>query len=101
MSEDAGFRKAVGVMALLLGEYVFVPLALITYTLAIAAQGLALALIWWYSSAGHRLVAHGLNADTIRATNVRLPAAPVMFLLAVPFAYVSSRRSSWRGGCRR
>lgn len=77
-------------LASLLGEYVFVPLALIAYTLAIAALGVALALIWSYASAGHRLVARDLEADTIRTINVRLWAAPVMFLVAVPFAYVSS-----------
>jgi len=77
-------------LASLLGEYVFVPLALIAYTLAIAALGVALALIWWYASAGHRLIAPDLDAATIRTINVRLWSAPVMFLVAVPFAYVGS-----------
>ncbi len=77
-------------LASLLGEYVFVPLALILYTLAIAALGVSLALIWWYASSRHRLIADDLDADTIRTINVRLFVAPVMFLVAVPFAYVSS-----------
>lgn len=77
-------------LAGLLGQYVFVPLALITYTLAIAALGISLALIWWYASAGRRLIAADLDERTIRLTSIRVFVAPVMFLVAVPFAYVSA-----------
>ncbi len=77
-------------LASLLGQYVFVPVALIAYTVAIAALGLAMALIWWYASRGHRLIAPDFDPNTIRMINIRLFVAPVMFLVAVPFAYVSS-----------
>ncbi len=77
-------------LASLLGQYVFVPLALIAYTLAIAALGISLALIWWYASSGRRLIAADLDARTIRLTNIRVFVAPVMFLVAIPFAYVSA-----------
>ncbi len=77
-------------LASLLGQYVFLPLALITYTVAIAALGLFMALIWWYASYRHRLVDADLSPELIRAINVRLFAAPSMFLIAVPFAFVSS-----------
>jgi uncharacterized membrane protein len=36
-------------LASLLGHYVFVPIALIAYTLAIAALGFSMELIWWLS----------------------------------------------------
>ena len=77
-------------LASLLGQYVFVPIALIAYTIAIAALGLSMAVIWWYASHHHRLVDPELSPELIGAINVRLFAAPVMFLIAVPFAYVSS-----------
>ncbi len=77
-------------LASLLGQYVFVPVALIAYTVAIAVLGLAMALIWWYASYRHRLVDPDLDAGLIRTINVRLFVAPVVFLVAVPFAFVSS-----------
>ncbi len=77
-------------LASLLGQYVFVPVALICYTVAIAALGLSMALIWWYASYRHRLIDPQLSPDMIRTINIRLFVAPVMFLVAVPFAYVSS-----------
>lgn len=78
-------------MANLLGRFVFVPIALIAYTLAVAALGLSMALIWSYASHKHRLIAADLHPDEIRKINVRLYSAPIMFLLAVPFA----RAGSW------
>jgi uncharacterized membrane protein len=77
-------------LASLLGQYVFVPIALIAYSLAIAALGISMALIWWYASSGHRLIAPAVSQQEIRTINIRLFVAPVMFLVAVPFAYVSS-----------
>jgi uncharacterized membrane protein len=76
-------------LAGLLGRYVTEPVALVAYTLATAALGLSMAMIWWYSSHDHRLIAPEVDAATIRVINLRLFVAPVMFLLAVPFAYVS------------
>ena len=77
-------------LASLLGQYSFVPVALICYTVAIAALGLSMALIWWYASHHHRLIDPEFSPDTIRTINIRLFVAPVMFLVAVPFAFVSS-----------
>ncbi len=76
-------------LAGMLGQYVFVPMVLITYTLAIAALGLSMALIWWYAES-HQFVTMDLGADTIRTNYIRLFIAPLMFLIAVPFAFVSS-----------
>ena len=77
-------------LASLLGQYVFVPIALIAYTLAIAALGFSMAFIWWYASHDHRLIAADLDAGAIRTISLRLFVAPIMFVVAVPFAYVSS-----------
>ncbi len=76
-------------LAGLLGQYVFVPMVLIAYTLAIAALGLSMALMWWYAER-HRLIVPDLEAGVIRTTYVRLFIAPLAFLAAVPFAFVSS-----------
>jgi uncharacterized membrane protein len=77
-------------LASMLGRYVFVPVALVAYTLAISALGFSMWLIWWYASHDHRLIAADLDPETIRMNNIRLLIAPLIFLVAVPFAYVSS-----------
>ncbi len=77
-------------LASLLGQYSSVPVALILYTLSIAALGLSMSLIWWYASRDHHLIASNVDPALIRRINIRLFAAPVMFLVAVPFAYISS-----------
>lgn len=74
----------------LLGRFVFHPLALVAYSLEVAALGGAMALIWAYASRHHRLISPDLDARTIRQINIRLAAAPLMFLLAVPFAWMGS-----------
>jgi hypothetical protein len=50
---------------------------------------MSMSLIWWYASRNHFL-AEELDADAIRMVKVRLYAAPLMFLLAIPFAFISS-----------
>lgn len=77
-------------LANMLGRYVFIPVALIAYTLAISALGFSMALIWWYASSHHRLISADLDPDTIRTINIRLFVAPAVFLVAVPFAFVGS-----------
>jgi uncharacterized membrane protein len=76
-------------VASLLGRFTAVPIALIIYTLAVAALGYSMALIWGYASKNHRLIEPALDANTIRMINIRLFVAPLMFLIAVPFAYIS------------
>jgi uncharacterized membrane protein len=76
-------------VANLLGHYVLVPFAVVIYTLAVAALGFTQMLIWFYARHKHFLT-QDLKPDEIRRINIRLVVAPLMFLLAVPFAYVSS-----------
>lgn len=77
-------------VASLLGRFTFVPIVLIIYTLALAAMGISMALIWRYASKDHRLIESTVEASTIRIINIRLFVAPLMFLIAVPFAFVSA-----------
>jgi uncharacterized membrane protein len=77
-------------VASLLRRYPSVPLASIAYSLAVAALGISMALIWRYAAKNHRLIDPDLEAGTIRAINIRLLVAPLMFLVAVPFAFVST-----------
>jgi uncharacterized membrane protein len=76
-------------VANLLGRYTSVPVVLILYSLAVAALGTSMALIWWYAAKQH-FIADELDAEEVRTINVRLYAAPIMFLLSVPFAFISS-----------
>lgn len=76
-------------VASLLGRYPSVPISAAAYSLEVAALGFSIALIWRYASKNHRLIDPDLEAGTLRAINVRLWAAPLMFLLAVPFAFVN------------
>jgi uncharacterized membrane protein len=77
-------------VASLLGRFSSVPIALVIYTLAVAALGISMALIWRYASKNHRLIESFLDAGTIQTINIRLFVAPLMFLAAVPFAFVST-----------
>lgn len=74
----------------LLGRFVFQPVALVAYSLEVSALGSAMAFIWAYASRHHRLISPDLDAHTIRQINIRLAAAPIMFLIAVPFASLGS-----------
>jgi hypothetical protein len=76
-------------LANLLGQYGSVPIVLIMYTLAVAALGISMALIWWYALR-KSLITEDLDAQSIRMINIRLYTSPIMFLVAIPFAYVSS-----------
>src|SRR5512141_152610 len=63
-------------VANLLGHYTSVPIVLVLYTLAVAALGISMALIWWYASRNHFL-APELDAQAIREINIRLYSGPV------------------------
>jgi uncharacterized membrane protein len=84
------FIASMPFLAGMLGYYVFVPIALIAYTLAISALGFSMAAIWWYATYRHRLVSVDLDEDLIWDHKLRLLAGPLLFLVAIPFAYVSS-----------
>ncbi len=76
-------------VANLLGRYTDVPLAIIVYTLTVAALGLSLALIWFY--ARHKgFLAPDITTEEMQRINIRLVVAPVTFVLAAPFAFISS-----------
>ena len=68
----------------ILGEHGNERSAAVFYSLVIIATGLVETLLWRYASRGHRLVAPGLPARTIRLGFLRLLTAPAVFLLALP-----------------
>lgn len=73
----------------MLGSYGFQPLPVMLYSLAVAALGLSLGFTWIYAAGEHRLVDPNLSRQTIRRLNVRAFSAPLVFLLAAPYALVS------------
>ena len=81
------FVVCIPFVASLIGRYGSVPLAVVVYSVTIAALGLSLAAIWSYATRRHRLTAPDLDAATIRAAKIRLLGGPIVILLAAPFAY--------------
>jgi uncharacterized membrane protein len=75
--------------ASMLGEYSYLPVGTATYGLAVAGTGLSIAGLWFYASHGHRLIDAHVDARTIRARNALALLIPVMFLVSVPFAFIS------------
>jgi uncharacterized membrane protein len=75
--------------ASLLGQYGYLPIALIAYALAVAATGLAIGLVWRYASYQHRLVDHDLDAGFIRVRNLVALVVPLIFLASAPLALLS------------
>jgi uncharacterized membrane protein len=76
-------------VASLLGQYSYLPIAVIAYGLAVAATGFSIGSIWWYASYRHRLVDPDLDADFIRTRNRVALVVPLIFIVSVPFAWLS------------
>jgi uncharacterized membrane protein len=73
----------------LLGQYAYLPLGVILYSLAVSLIGFSLASIWFYATYKHRLVDESLDPSLIR---FRLGVAlfgPLVFLISIPFAWIS------------
>jgi uncharacterized membrane protein len=75
-------------VASLLGQYVYLSLSVVVYSAAVVALGLSLGAIWWYASHNCRLVDEALDRRLIRQMNVRALAAPIVFLISIPFALI-------------
>ncbi|MBX0330724.1 DUF1211 domain-containing protein [Oscillochloris sp. ZM17-4] len=72
-------------------------MATIFYAATMAATGLVSSLIWWYASAGGRLLAAPISTRALRASWLRNLTTPAVFLLSIPLAFFSSdlARYSW------
>ncbi len=75
--------------ASLLGQYSYLPVAVIVYALDVAATGFSIGAIWWYASYNHRLVDRTLDRQFIRERNAIALVIPLIFLASVPFAWLS------------
>lgn len=71
--------------------------ATIFYALTMASIGLLQVLIWWYATAGRRLVDANMPHQQVRREMLRLAAAPAVFLLSIALAYVNDdvAKFSW------
>lgn len=71
----------------ILGEYSG-SVATIFYALTMVVTGLVSALIWWYASGERRhVLAVPLTAVELRASRLRMLAAPAVFLLSIAIAF--------------
>jgi uncharacterized membrane protein len=73
----------------LLGRYASLPLGVATYAAAVAAIGLAMSALWYHASRQHRLVRRDLDERFIRTTSLRALAAPLIFMISIPVAFLS------------
>jgi uncharacterized membrane protein len=71
------------------GQYGTVPLAVMAYSLEVAATGASFALLWWYASYRHRLVDPDLDPAFIRTRNLSIIVNPLVFFLAALFALLN------------
>jgi len=79
------FIAAMPFAASLLGQYAYLSLSVVVYSADVLALGLSLWATWWYASHNHRLVDENLDQHMIRRMNVRALAAPIVFLISIPF----------------
>jgi uncharacterized membrane protein len=76
-------------VARLYGEYAYLPLSTMIYSLALGGIALAQALVWLYATHRRRLVDSGLDARVISAGNLRGFVGSLLFFIAAPMAFVS------------
>ena len=84
-----GFIAVMPFVASILGQFAYLPIGVISYAAAVAATGFAISGLWWYATAGHRLVDADLDEDLIRSRRLIALIVPVIFLLSIPFALIS------------
>ena len=73
----------------LLGRYTTEQIVVVIGALVFAATGTALGLLWIHASSGHRLVEEELSSHFIRNLTLRLFAAPIIFLISIPFSFLN------------
>lgn len=79
--------------AALLGRYPGERVAAIIYGATLIATGLSLQLLWWYASAGGRMLARPLPRGVIRQASVKILSIPVLALASIGLSFVSARLS--------
>lgn len=72
----------------LYGDFYMSPVVVVFYSASLALIGYLMVGMWWYATAGHRLVSHELSRREINYYMAKLLLAPVIFTLAIPLVYV-------------
>ncbi len=89
------FVAAMPFVSSLLGHYPDLAIGVVPYAVDVAALGLSMAAIWWYASAGFRLVDPNLDSTTIWLFRVRPIATTSVFLLSIPIALWRPLVGTW------
>jgi uncharacterized membrane protein len=89
------FVAAMPFVSSLLGHYPEMAIGVVPYAADVAALGLAMAAIWWYATAGSRLVDPDLDRTTIRLFRLRPLATTAVFLLSIPIALWRPQVATW------
>jgi len=82
----------------LLGEYGEHRLAVVVYAGSLAVARLLLTAVWWYASAGRRLVDRGLSERMVRAHLLRGLAMPAVFVLSIGVSFLSLSAAMYTWG---
>ncbi len=77
-------------VASLFGQYSYLNLAIMVYSLSVSVIGFALLALWWHASHDHHLIDADMDPHQIRQMNVTAMVGPVVFLVAAPLALYSS-----------
>lgn len=77
----------------LLAQYTDQPIAVAIYGFNLILSGLALFCIWWYASHKHRLIDKDLSGEFIYLVKKRILTAPLLYILAIIFAFLSTKIS--------
>ncbi len=75
--------------ASLISRYSSDTFALVSYAAWLVLTGLALDLIWWYSTRNRRLVDPNIDPDLVRFVHRRVLIAPALYLVSIGVAFFS------------
>lgn len=74
-----------------LSSYEYTHTAVVFYALSLSLCAIAFAIVWWYATAGRRLVDANLTGRTVRYLMLRILLPLVAFLPAVALSFLSPR----------
>lgn len=83
------FISAIPFSAALIGEHLSEPVAVAGYGAVLFAAGMIFWGIWMYASAGHRLTSQNLPDHIISLGRKAVILAPVVYAIAVAFAFIN------------
>jgi uncharacterized membrane protein len=69
-----------------LGTYGNTTVAVVFYTLTLAAAGVVNLALWLYAAIGHRLISRRISSRLIQHHALRAAIPPIVFLLSIPLA---------------